>query len=104
MKFKIHDNETTWQNFTIREGEKKGDVIIDTQLVEDITPILEQAKRERDLGPQYMGKGTQTTMKKLGSLSMTETVALMKSGVYYDDKALKKYILDRDRKALRVDK
>ena len=104
MKFKVHDNDTTWQEFTIREGDKKGDVVVDTHLVEDVTPIIEQAKRERDMGPQYLGKGTQTTMKKLGTLSMTEVVSLMKSGVYYDDKALRRYIQDRDRAAFRVDK
>jgi len=104
MKFRIHDNETTWQDFTIRDGDRPGEVIVDTHLTEDVTPILEQAKLERDMGPQYLGKGTQTTMKKLGSLSMTEVVSLMKSGVYYDDKALRKYILDRDRAAFRVDK
>ena len=65
---------------------------------EDVTALLKQNEQERNhVGEQYMGgKGTQSTAKKIGSISPVTMMNLIEQGIFWDDKALLKWFDDLD--------
>lgn len=84
------------QRFVIRDGEKTGDVVIETYHAEDVDSIIESNKKQQLNGKQTLGKGTQTSMYKLGELSNLQAFNLMQQGIFFDDKALRKWFNDLD--------
>lgn len=100
--FSLTDHNGVVQEFTITDGERRGDVIVHTRLKEDIDEMIEDAKAQRSAGRQVLGKGTQTSMYKMGQLSNLEAYQLMQQGVFFDDKALRKWFSDRDNEHHRV--
>lgn len=92
MKFVLPDG-AGWQEVNIRET-PDGDIVVDLQSFEDVTPIIEDNKK-RQLGKkEYWGKGTQTSQYHLGQLSALKAHELMKQGIYQDDNALRRWFND----------
>ena len=95
MKFNLPDAGGGYQEITITEG-GKGSTIVTIQSKEDVEGVIEKNKRALTSDRQYMGKGTQTSMYKLGELSALKAHQLMKDGTFWDDKALRKWFADLD--------
>ena len=101
MKFALPDSEGTWQEITIRDA-ADGGVQIEMYSAEDVTDLIESNKRAQSEAPLTLGKGTQTSMKKLGSLSAVMTHELMKKGIFQDDNALRRWFNDLDNELWRT--
>jgi len=95
MKFQIDDGNGVIQEFEL-DADKKGNVVVNTMLKEDVSEILEDNKRQQSFGRQTMGKGTQTSMYKLGQISNMQAYMLIQQGIFQDDKALRKWFHDLD--------
>ena len=95
MKFVVPDGDGAWQEVTIRDT-PDGGVQVDMHSVEDVSGLIEENKRAQSEAPMTLGKGTQSSMKKLGSLSAVMAHELMKKGIYQDDKALRRWFDDLD--------
>lgn len=95
MKFVLPDSGNAWQEVNIRE-DADGNIIVDTVSVEDTTEVIESNKRAQAANRQTMGKGTQTSMFKLGEISALQAYELMKQGIFQDDKALRRWFGDLD--------
>jgi len=95
MKFKLPDGDSAWQEVSISET-ANGDIKVDVYSAEDVTKVIEANKRAQSDTPLTLGKGTQTSMKKIGSLSATMAHELMKKGIYQDDNALRRWFNDLD--------
>lgn len=64
---------------------------------ENVENILKANAHERSIsGGKYFGKGTQTSMKKLGSISPTQMMLLIEQGIFWDDKKLRAWFNDLD--------
>lgn len=64
---------------------------------ENVDQILANNAYERNhTDGQYRGKGTQTSMKKIGSISPITMMNLVEQGIFWDDKALIKWFNDLD--------
>lgn len=94
MKFSINDDGVV-QEF-ILDADSKGNVVVTTRLKEDVTEVIEDNKRQQLSGKQTLGKGTQTSMYKLGQLSNMQAYNLMQQGIFWDNKALRKWFDDLD--------
>lgn len=101
MKFDLKDGDTV-QRYHL-ETNDNGDVIVNVQSLEDVTKILEQNKDAQKDGRKYFGKGTQTSMYQLGELSTLQVHELMKSGIWEDDAALRRWFNDLDNELWRID-
>ena len=95
MKFTLPDANGAWQEITIKDT-LDGGVQVDMHSVEDVSGLIEANKRAQSEKPLTLGKGTQSSMKKLGSLSAVMAHELMKKGVYQDDNALRRWFDDLD--------
>ena len=93
--FELNDGNGVIQQFKL-EADKKGNVVVSTGLREEVDQILEDNKRQQNDSKQYMGKGTQTSMYKLGQISNLQAHMLIEQGVFFDDKALRKWFNDLD--------
>ena len=100
--FSITDHNGVIQEFTLADGDRKGDVIVHTRLKENIDDMINDAKAQRSAGRQMFGKGTQTSMYKMGQLSNLEAYNLMRQGIFFDDAALRRWLADRDNEHHRV--
>ena len=97
MKFSIEDSNGVIQDFELKSGPKAEDVIVNMSWRENVDDIIEENKRQaREEGRQTMGKGTQTSMYKLGSLSHLQTHMLMQQGIFQDDNRLRRWFNDLD--------
>lgn len=96
MKFNLTDQYGVVQEFEIKDGERRGDVVIHSRLKEDVGEILESNKQQQKDGRQVMGKGTQTSQYKLGELSNLQAYMLMQQNIFWDDKALRRWFDDLD--------
>lgn len=94
MKLSIVDQYGITQEFNIKDGERKGDVVIETYSMDDVDDIIEQNKKAQLGDRQTIGKGTQTSMYKLGSLSHLQVYNLKQQGIYDDDKQLRSWFND----------
>lgn len=64
---------------------------------ENVDDILRMNAYERGIsGDKYFGKGTQTSMKKLGSISPVMMMNLVEQGIFWDDKKLRAWFKDLD--------
>lgn len=95
MKFSLDDGNGVIQEFKL-EANRSGDVLISNSLKEDVTKILDDNKRQQNDSKQVMGKGTQTSMYKLGQISNLQAFMLMQQGKFFDDNALRKWFNDLD--------
>lgn len=95
MKFELDDGNGVIQQFKL-EADSKGNVIVTTAFKENVDEVIEDNKRQQIDGKQVMGKGTQTSMYKLGQLSNLQAFMLMQQGVFFDDKSLRKWFNDLD--------
>jgi len=95
MKFILPDQGNVYQEFTLREDDK-GVVHIDVVAKEDVTDLIDANKAAQNDARQTLGKGTQTSMFKLGELSALKAHQLMQAGVFFDDSALRKWFADLD--------
>lgn len=103
MKFTTWDSTGVAQDFELKDGDKKGDVVIISRRRENVSDIIEENKRQaREEGRQTLGRGTQTSMYKLGSLSQLQTFNLIKQGIFYDDNKLRRWMGDLDNYLWRV--
>ena len=102
MKFSMDDGNGVIQDFELKDGPKKGDVIVNMSLREAVNSVLDDNKRQRNFGRQTLGKGTQTSMYKLGEISMLQAHILMQQGIFQDDNALRKWFNDYDNYLWRV--
>lgn len=96
MKFNLTDQYGVVQEFEIKDGERKGDVVIHSRLKEDVEEILESNKQQQKGDRQTLGKGTQTSQYKLGELSNLQAYMLMQQNIFWDDKALRRWFNDLD--------
>jgi len=94
--FTLYDQYGIAQNFTLRTGERSDDVVVEMQAVEDVDAIIDDNKRAQNSGKQTLGKGTQTSMYKLGQLSHLQVYNLMQQGVFQDDNKLRGWFNDLD--------
>lgn len=94
MRFLLPDG-SAWQEFTIHSAEN-GKTIVEIVPKEDVTPVIEDNKKAQTGPKQTLGKGTQTSMYKLGQLSALKAHQLMKQGIYQDDAALRRWFNDLD--------
>ena len=95
MKFELDDGNGVVQEFAI-DADRKGNIIVQTRLKEDVSEIIDDNKRQQNDKKQVMGKGTQTSMYKMGQLSNLQAFMLIQQGVFFDDKALRKWFNDLD--------
>jgi hypothetical protein len=95
MKFQIDDGNGVIQEFHL-DADKKGNVVINSMLKEDVSEILQDNKQQQSFGKQTLGKGTQTSMYKLGQISNMQAYMLIQQGIFQDDKALRKWFEDLD--------
>ena len=100
MKFRLPDGDG-YQEITIREN-ADGDICVDLVLAEDVTAILEANKRAQREAPLTLGSGTQTSMRQIADLSALQAHMLMRQGIFWDDKALRKWCNDLDNYLWRV--
>ena len=63
---------------------------------DDVTLILKNNAEARAKGPEYKGKGTQTSAQKIGSISPLMMTELIKQGIFWDDKKLMAWFDDLD--------
>ena len=70
---------------------------------QDVTAILAQAKRERDAFPEHHGYYGRE-MVKAATIPNVMIEELMKSGVWFDKKAMKAWMNDPDNRAFRTSK
>lgn len=64
---------------------------------ENVDAVLAANAYERNHhGEIYAGEGTQTSMKKIGSISPITMMNLIQQGIFWDDKALLKWFDDLD--------
>lgn len=94
--FELVDQYGIVQKYKLRTGEKPENVIVETYSQENNDDIIEDNKRQQAEAKQTLGKGTQTSMYKLGQLSHLQTFMLMNQGVFFDDKALRGWFNDLD--------
>lgn len=95
MKFELNDGNGVIQEFKL-DADKKGNVIVSTRLKEDVSEILNDNKRQQNDGKQVMGKGTQTSMYKLGQISNLQAFMLIQQGKFFDDNELRNWFNDLD--------
>lgn len=95
MKFELDDGNGVIQQFKL-DADSTGKVIVTTAFKENVDEIIDDNKRQQSDAKQVMGKGTQTSMYKLGQLSNLQAFMLMQQGVFFDDKALRKWFNDLD--------
>lgn len=97
MKFTLPDSAGCWQEITITDGERAGDVKIDLKICQEVDDVLsENAQVRRDGQRRYMGEGDNTTMMLLGRLSTLQAHELIKQGIFWDDQALRKWLRNLD--------
>lgn len=76
---------------------------VKVQQKEDVSAVLAQIAEERNRAEnQYIGKGTQTSAMKIGSVSPLMMMRLIEEGIWWDDKALEKWFNDLDNYLWRV--
>lgn len=64
---------------------------------EDPSAILKQNAYERNhTSGKYIGKGTETSAKKIGSISPVMMLNLIEQGIFWDDKKLEAWFDDLD--------
>ena len=92
MKFILPDGSC---NQTI-EITETGEIRI--QSWEDVTSVIKANEAERNAGESHIqfGKGTQTSMVKLGEVSALKAYQLMKEGIFFDDAKLRGWFKDLD--------
>ena len=96
MKFALPDGGG-WQEIEVREGERFGDIEFRTISRERVDDVLAANARARNSGVRhYIGEGDNSSMMLLGSLSSLQAHLLMKSGVFWDDDALRRWFRDLD--------
>ena len=95
MKFALPDVNGAWQEVSITET-AEGDVKVDLYMAENVSDIIEANKKAQANSPLVFGRGTQSSMKKIGSLSTVMAYELMKKGIYQDDNALRRWFNDLD--------
>ena len=95
MRFELDDGNGVIQEFEL-DADKKGNVVVNTMLKENVSEILEDNKKQQSFGRQTLGKGTQTSMYKLGQISNMQAYMLIQQGIFQDDKALRKWFADLD--------
>lgn len=101
MKFVLPDSGNVYQEFTLREDDA-GNVVVDIVPAEDVTDLIDANKRAQNEDKQVIGKGTQTSMFRLGELSALKAHQLMQDGTFWDDAALRKWFHDLDNYLWRV--
>lgn len=94
--FTLYDQYGIAQKFTLRTGKRPDDVVVEMQSVEEVDEIIDENKRQQNAGKQVLGKGTQTSMYKLGQLSHLQTYNLMQQGIFQDDNKLRGWFNDLD--------
>lgn len=96
-------DEVGFQKIKLKDGENKGDVIIEMQSMEDVAPVLDNIRKQRnEKGRQTLGHGTQASQFKLGELSMLKAHQLMQQEIFWDDKKLRSWFWDLDNYLWRV--
>ena len=101
MRFVLPDGDG-FQEITIKDGRKAGEVQIDLVSKEETKDIIEANKRAQRGAVQKLGKGTQTSMELIGRLGNLQAHKLMQQGIYWDDDALKRWLNDLDNYLWRV--
>ncbi len=99
MKFNLPDGDG-YQEITIRDT--ADGVVVDMVNKEDVSAILEANKRARLELPSTLGRGTQTSAHQIADISALQAHMLMKQGVFWDDKALRRWCNDLDNYLWRV--
>jgi len=80
------------------EAEYDSEGRLKVQDFEDVSSILKQTEMERN-SRQYVEfgeKGTQTSMRKLGTISPIQAQMLVEQGIFWDDKKLRAWFKDLD--------
>lgn len=81
--------------WTEAEINSKGEYIV--QEKHDVSQILKNNAYERNhCDPQTLGKGTESSAKKIGSISPVMMINLIEQGIFWDDKKLLKWFDDLD--------
>jgi hypothetical protein len=79
------------------EAEYNQDGSLKVQDKEDVTSILKvNAHLRGNNKPIYMGDGTQTSGRLLGSISPLQMQMLVEQGIFWDDDKLRKWFKDLD--------
>lgn len=95
MEFSLDDGNGVIQDFKL-DADRQGNVTVTSRLREDVSSIIEDNKRLQNEGEQTIGRGTQTSMRKLGQVSNLQAHMLMQQGIFFDDNAMRKWFRDLD--------
>lgn len=86
---------TSYGGITEAKLNSNGELLIKDH--HNVDAILKQNAYERNnKNSGYLGKGTETSMKKIGSISPITMMNLVEQGIFWDDKALLKWFDDLD--------
>lgn len=79
------------------EAELDSDGVLKLQDKEEVDFILDMNAYERNNGVKdNFGEGTQTSMRKLGTISPLQMQLLIEQGIFWDDDKLRKWFKDLD--------
>jgi hypothetical protein len=80
------------------QAEYNADGSLKVQDFEDVSAILKQTEEERNSRKyvEFGEKGTQTSMRKLGTISPIQAQMLVEQGIFWDDKKLRAWFKDLD--------
>lgn len=79
------------------EAEYNSDGSLIVQDKEDVSSILKvNAHLRSNNSPTYLGKGTETSGRLLGSISPLQMQMLIEQGIFWDDNKLRKWFKDLD--------
>lgn len=97
MKFIIPDAGGVFQEVEISDGRRAGDLEIKILQKEEVDSVLDRNGRLRNTGVRtYLGKGDNTSMVLIGSLSALQAHLLMQEGTFWDDNKLRGWLKDLD--------
>lgn len=86
---------STYGGWTEAEIDNSGNYKV--QEKHDVSDIIDANKHERNHeDTEYLGKGTQTSGKKIGSISPVMMMQLIEQGIFWDDKKLLAWFDDLD--------